>query len=53
MSDWKPGRWWRVVSSTGDLWCETSSESEAREAMRPGDRLLRLWIQEISEWRTA
>ena len=37
----RPGRWWRVIAPDGSLWCETSSEDEAREEMRPGDRLER------------
>lgn len=44
-------RWWRVVGPTGSVWCETSSESEARAAMRPGDLLQRFWVITGSEWR--
>lgn len=51
MSEWTPGRWWRVVSADGSLWCETSDEDEARESMRPGDTLCRLWERHDSEWR--
>lgn len=47
-----PGKWWRVVGPEG-VWCETSVEAEARAAMRPGDRLYRLWTVEITEWRYA
>lgn len=28
--DWKPGRWWTVLDKNKNLWCETSSEEEAR-----------------------
>lgn len=51
MNDLKPGRWWRVIGPDGRLWCETSDEDEAREAMRPGDQLQRLYRAEIHEWR--
>jgi hypothetical protein len=46
-----PTRWWRVVAEDGSLWCETSDEEEARAAMRPGDKLERLWTATINEWR--
>lgn len=48
---WEAGRWWRVLGPDGKLWNETSSEEEARESMRPGDRLQRLWLAEKREWR--
>lgn len=51
MSDLQPGRWWRVISPNDTLWCETSSEQEARDYMRPGDRLQRLWVRQEEEWR--
>ena len=55
MSDtgWRPGRWWRVNGPDGELWCETSDEQGARDAMRPGDTLLRLWYRLVDEdeWR--
>jgi hypothetical protein len=48
----EPGRWWRVIAGVdGGLWCETSDEDEAREAMRPGDRLERLYEARLTEWR--
>lgn len=47
----KPGRWWKVVGPDGELWCQTSSESEARESMRPGDTLYRSGIEMLEEWR--
>lgn len=49
---WQPGRWWRVMRD-GQLWCETSNEQEARESMRAGDRLERLWVRNDEEWRGA
>lgn len=50
---WEPGRWWRVLSPDGSLWCETSDEDEARaDAVKPGYRLQRLWQSTPqSEWR--
>lgn len=51
-ADWEPGRWWRVTEPDGRLWCETSVEREAREALRPGDCLERQWVRSESEWRT-
>ncbi|WP_010540393.1 hypothetical protein [Dietzia alimentaria] len=41
--DPRPARWWRVIGADNQLWAETSSESEARTKMRPGDTLYRLW----------
>lgn len=49
--DWEKGRWVRVVAPDGSLWLETSNEEEARQAMRPGDKLYRLWYREEREWR--
>ena len=46
LREWEPGRWWRVEGPDRELWCETSDEEEARESMRPGDTLYRLF-----EWR--
>lgn len=51
IGEWVRGRWWRVVAPDGSLWCETSSEKEARENMRPDDTLWKLWVQESREWR--
>ncbi len=48
---WEPGRWWRALDSTGAIWIETSSEREARAALRPGDRLQRLYVRSESQWR--
>ena len=50
---WEPGRWWRAVAPDGSVWCETSDEQEARAAVRPGDRLFRLWQRSEQEWRPA
>jgi hypothetical protein len=50
MIQYKPGRWWRVLRN-GQLWSETSDEEEARSAMKPGDKLQRLYYYEATEWR--
>lgn len=47
---WQPGRWWRVEGPDG-VWAETSNETEARSAMRPGDVLFREWRREQIEYR--
>lgn len=47
----EPGRWWQVLDSEGKLWCETSDEAEARENVRPGDTLHRLYEKDEAEWR--
>ena len=51
MTGWEPGRWWRVIAPNGTLWCETSDEQEARDALRPGDTLFRQWQRTEQEWR--
>lgn len=51
MSKWEPGRWWRVIGPDGQWWCETSDETEARAAVRPGDTLFRQYVRTESEWR--
>ena len=48
---WSPGRWWQVLGPDGTVWAETSVEHEARERMRPGDTLWRLWQRRDEEWR--
>lgn len=48
---WYEGRWWRVIGPDGELWCETSDGDEARESMRPGDTLQRIWEREEQQWR--
>lgn len=60
--EWAPGRWWRVtyvVDGEQKLWCETSAEDEAREALHrvPSGaedvKLERLWERRAAEWRSA
>jgi hypothetical protein len=66
MSDLHPGRWWRVLyadrrrAENGpdrlQLWCETSDEHEAREALVrcPGGGVLQqLYERTEREWRDA
>lgn len=56
MTAWGPDRWWRVLDANGDLWCETSDEQEAREALltAPGPaRLERLYVRTEYRWQTA
>jgi NMD protein affecting ribosome stability and mRNA decay len=49
---WKPGRWFRVVTPTGELWAETSDIEEAKGiALETGYRLERQWYCEPAEWR--
>jgi hypothetical protein len=53
-SGWERTRWWRVVEPNGELWCETSDEREAREALTTapdGGVLGRLWRRAEQEWR--
>lgn len=45
----KPSRLWRAISSEGEVWCESSNESEVRERARPGDTLQRLWVTPVCE----
>jgi hypothetical protein len=55
-TEWEPVRWWRVIAPDGSTWCETSDETEARDAMRPGDVLWQAykpastyrWVQVIA-----
>lgn len=47
---WEPWPWWRVIGPDGALWAETSDRGEARAAMRPGDRLQRLWRRTEYVW---
>ena len=65
--EWKPGRWWRVIYADGrvwpdghdlagqrQVWCETSVDAEAREALTTcpgGGRLQRYYTSESAEWR--
>jgi len=58
---WEPGRWWRVMpidrqDDPRAVWCETSNEAQAREALKtcPGGGVLqRLHERSESEWRPA
>lgn len=50
---WQPTRWWTVLAPDGTLWAETSDETDARNRMRPGDTLWRLWRREDFELRPA
>lgn len=60
-AEWKPDRWWRVMYAeerpggwAANVWCETSDETEAREALTTcpgGGKLLRLYGRSESEWR--
>ena len=43
-------RWWRVVAPDGKTWCETSDEKEARDCMREGDKLQRLFSKTEFQW---
>lgn len=51
MDDYTPTSWWKVITPTGELWCETSSEQEARDSMRDGDKLYHLFERIESVWR--
>lgn len=42
--------WWRVLTSEGKLWCETSNGSEALRSMRPGDTIQHLYRKIVEEW---
>jgi Ni/Co efflux regulator RcnB len=48
---WERGRWFRVLSPEGLVWCETSDGREAVTHMRPGDTLYKQWRREETEWR--
>lgn len=50
MNKFQRTRWWRVIAPDNSLWCETSDEKEARESMRPGDKLQNLWEEKIYKW---
>lgn len=49
---YEPTKWWRVLDADGQTWCETNSETEARESMREGDTLQRLYNKVEYEWRS-
>lgn len=48
--EWEKTRWWRVISPSGSLWNETSDEQEARDSMREGDVLQRLYQKTDEKW---
>lgn len=48
--EWEEGRWWRAVDSDGKLQAESSSESEVRKLMQPGDKLYHDRRVELAEW---
>lgn len=45
---WEHGRWWRVLDADGGLWCETSDEDQAREALT---EVAGGWLER--QWRTV
>lgn len=47
---WELSRWWRVIAPDGSLWCETSDMEEARNCMREGDTLERLYMRTENRW---
>lgn len=52
--DWTPGRWWRLLSSTGSIWMETSDHTEvtAEALANPGFTLQKEWATlPRSQWR--
>jgi hypothetical protein len=49
--EWKPTRWWRVLGPDDSLWCETSSEKEARDSLKPGYSLQQLYEKVERRWR--
>lgn len=49
-NQWEATKWWRVIDAEGKLWCETSVESEARNRMRPGDTLQRMYVKRDLKW---
>jgi hypothetical protein len=54
LDDWQPGRWWRVVSADGTVWCESSSEKEVRRSLKTapgGGTLYRVFERSQREWR--
>lgn len=53
VTEWTPGRWYRVLQPDGSIWMETSDPEEAHaEAAAKGWPLLRQWRWERTEWRT-
>ncbi|AMS03637.1 hypothetical protein SEA_BETTERKATZ_2 [Gordonia phage BetterKatz] len=39
-----------MIAPDGSVWCETSDEEEARDLVRPGDRLRRLYERVDRRW---
>jgi hypothetical protein len=50
---WFPTRWWRVILEDGSLYCETSSEAEAREDLPKGATVQQLFEKHRRQWRDA
>lgn len=50
--DLEPTGWWRVLTPAGEVWCETSDETEAREREKPGYQLERKYVRVQAEWRS-
>jgi hypothetical protein len=48
----QPTKWWRVIAPDGSLRAETSNEDDARQRVRPGDTLQRLYMAQTSQWVT-
>jgi alkylated DNA nucleotide flippase Atl1 len=51
--EWFPTPWWRVVLADGSLYCETSSENEAREDIPKGATVQHLFEKHKRQWRDA
>lgn len=52
MTDWQPGRWYRINQPDGRVWCETSDREEIqREHEKTGWPIYRFWQRTDSEWR--
>lgn len=39
-ADWEPGARWRVLTSSGAVWCETWDEEHARSQANASGRIL-------------
>lgn len=54
MSEFEPGRWYRINQPDGRLWMETSDPDEVfRESAKSGWPVERLWERTEYEWRPA
>ncbi|MCV7174899.1 hypothetical protein [Mycolicibacterium sphagni] len=51
--EWFFTGWWRVTLADGTIWCETSSETEARDRVPDGAVLQKLFEKRKTEWRDA